>query len=412
MPRIDQYAEADSKLDVLLAFQPVYAKNMDVQALELIIENADHALDSLDSILAISEIIVKSYSGLYQQGEVQTVPSFLKINAEILLDKSLTELPKKHYILEIDSHIEASDEMVERLRELNKRGYLLALSGYHSGAQGLEPLLDVVHILKLDISEFAPGELNAVLGKVRSRNLDLLADNLQSPEQFRLCVDAGFAYFRGDFLAKPKAVERKLPGHNKLLLLQILSELESPNTSNDRLERIIIQDAQLTYKFIKVVNSATYGISREIETLSHALSILGTKQIRRWVSLFLLEGHDDRPQDLIRTMLIRGRMCEVLAELSEQENTISYFIVGLLSQLDVLTETTMLDLMAQVPLNQEIKDALLSGTGNMGTVLQEVSHYEQGNFDQLSSLPDRSFYEVAYRHSTAWARQLQISTHP
>ena len=119
-----------------------------------------------------------------------------------------------------------------------------------------------------------------------------------------------------------------------------------------------------------------------------------------------------KPEALTRGMLIRGRMCEVLAELSDQEGgqqstSVNHFIVGLLSQLDALMDIAMPELMEQVPLSQDVKSALLERRGPLGAVLTEVEAYEAGRFDALSLLSERAYYEVAYRHSTAWARQVQ-----
>src|SRR5690606_2809976 len=163
----------------------------------------------------------------------------------------------------------------------------------------------------------------------------------------------------------------------------------------------------LTYRFLKLVNSATYGFSKEIENLSHAMAMMGTEQIRRYISMFLIEGYQSKPAELMRTMLMRGRMCEIIAELTNQPRPISHFILGLLSQLDILVDIPMEDLMKQVPLNQAIKDALLDRTGSMGAILTEVEHYENGEFHLLTDMLESSMYDLAYRHSSAWAMQIQ-----
>ncbi|MEX1198448.1 MAG: HDOD domain-containing protein [Pseudohongiellaceae bacterium] len=402
--------ENEAGLDRLLAIQPVYARNLDVKAFELLLERTDSGNHTLDAMQAISQVVVDSYTTLYQNGRTQSLPCFLSLDEVALLDAELLTLPRQHFILEVPANIPASTEVCERLHELARKGYLLSLSGYGSDGQpDADAFLNIIHIVRLDIAALSRESLEKTLDRLKPYSLDLLADNLHGKEQFRFCLDAGFSYFRGEPLAKPRTIKRRRPQNNKLLLLQLLSEVEDPRTNLERLEEICLQDADLTYKFIKVINSAIYGMETEIETLSHALALLGTKQIRYWASMFLLEGHKDKPQDLVRTMLIRGRMCEALAEFAGYRNPVSHFIVGLLSKLDLLTDITMTELMDKVPLKKEIKDALLHGSGNMGRVLQDVENYEQGRFDQLVCLENRSAYESAYRHSTAWARKLQAS---
>jgi len=122
-----------------------------------------------------------------------------------------------------------------------------------------------------------------------------------------------------------------------------------------------------------------------------------------------VEGVPDKPEALARDMLVRGRMCETLSELCDRSSPVDHFIVGLLSQLDTLLDMSMHDLMEQVPLSQPVKAALLTREGGLGEILTEVEAYQAGRFDDLHLLKERAYYEVAYRHSVAWARQVQQS---
>lgn len=402
---------AEPALATLMAFQPVYARNFDLRAFELVAEDPSAITQSLADIQSFSQLIVEHYTHVLQRGKTVTVPCLLRLNAEILALPELAELPRDHFIFEVSPELELTAELQTRLTALAERGHCLALSYSADNAESAKQLLGMVQMLRIDVGSASKTDIEGLLTQLDARGLDLLAMNLQGPEQFHHCLDAGFNYFHGDFFERPQPTGGKLTGSNKVLLLQILAELEDPNTTIDKLERLILQDANLTYKFIKVVNSAGQGMSREIDTLSHALAILGTRQIRSWISMFLLDGHDDRPNELVRSMLVRGRMCEIIAEIANLDHPIRYFIVGLLSKLDLLTGVAMSDLMASVPLKQEIKDAILDGRGDLGAVLREVENYQDGRFDQLQVLSTPAFYETAYRHSTAWAQQLQSALH-
>lgn len=407
MASIRKLLEEYTELDVLLAFQPIYARNLDVAAFELLLGQQGGAGASITNLHALSEVMAKTYACIYQKGTLQLVPSVLKVSPQLLLEAALPDLPKNQYILEISGNSDITPELVDHAKKLARSGHRLALSAYHPDKPELKPLLDIIHIVKLDVGTLGLDQILQHLGRLKAHNLDMLADNLQDPNQFRQCLDAGFKYFRGDLLGKPQTGSGRALGNNKLLLFQLLSELQNPDTTVGALEEIAIKDANLTYRFLKLVNSATYGFSKEIENLSHAMAMMGTEQIRRYISMFLIEGYQTTPEALMRNMLIRGRMCEIIAELTDQPRPISYFIVGLLSQLDVLVDIPMEDLMKQVQLNQTIKDALLERKGIMGAILIEVEHYENGEFHKLTGMLERSFYELAYRHSSAWALQIQ-----
>ena len=407
---IDTLPEAETRLGMLVTFQPVYASNLDVHAFRLLAESgAGREQHLAHDISAIQQLIVENYTSIYQNGELQTLPCLLSVDAETLISPDFPELPRGHFIIELKQPCRPTPVLVQHLQSLARKGYLLALDGLAENGESLAPLLQVIHMLRLDFSRISADEMPSLLAELKPYGLDLLADKLTHPEQFRTCLEAGFRLFCGTFFAEPRQVRGKIPGTDKLQLMELLACLENPECSLDEIEDIIIRDANLTYRFLKLANAASYGINREIEVLSHALTLLGTRQIQRWVTLFLLEGHDSKPAELSRKMLVRARMCEVLAVILSRPNPVSYFIVGLLSQLDLLTDMAMEDLMSNVPLSQEIKAALLDRKGEMGILLQEVEDYEKGHFQALRTLPERHYYEVSYRHSTAWANQLLAS---
>nr|WP_305121293.1 HDOD domain-containing protein [Microbulbifer elongatus] len=250
-------------------------------------------------------------------------------------------------------------------------------------------------------------QLRTAITKLRTHGVETLADNLKTRERFATCVKLGFTYYQGDFLSVPSPVKGKKISGNKALLLELLNELQNPTASPMRLEEIALQDAKLTYRILKLVNSAAVSLHREVRSISQAIGLLGMKEIQRWASLFLIEGEQGKPEELTRKMLIRGRMCEVLAEICGNGNASDNFIVGLLSLLDAMMDISMSELMEQVPLSQSVKDALLHRYGSLGDVLNEVELYEQGRFSELSLLDSQPIYETAYRHSVSWARQAQ-----
>ncbi|MGL6159423.1 EAL and HDOD domain-containing protein [Microbulbifer sp.] len=397
----------DDLLNVVLACRPVYARNHDVAAFELLLQGEHPQGASLSDIEATGPAILGTYTQLFQRGRVHTVPSFLKVTDEVILAPQLPDLPKKHYILELPKGTLPTSERVKRLRHLAQRGYRLALADYAPDDGELDVLLDTVHIVKVDTRRLSDDVLHRTAVKLRGCGVEMLADNLDNGERFRHCLKLGFHYYQGDFLAKPSPIKGKKITGNKLLLLQLLSELHNPDASPTRLEEIALKDANLTYRILKVVNSAAVGLRREVHSLSHAIALLGLEEIKRWANLLLVGSEGNKPEALIRGMLVRGRMCEVLAEIAGRDNAINHFIVGLLSQLDALMDIAMPELMEQVPLSREVKSALLHRSGSLGEVLCEVELYEKGDFSGLKLLQDKRFYESAYRHSTAWARQVQ-----
>lgn len=398
------------QLPVLLARQPIYSKNQDVVAYELLFRSQSGEVDrSITDDAATLAVITNTYASVCTGGEVRTLPCYLKLTDKVLMNDNFPELPRDSFALELLGHTDVTPQLLERLTQLARSGYRLVLADYDPGNPKFEPLLSIVHVLKLDILKLGLRELPDIIRKLKPYNLELLADKVENKEQFRQCLEMGFSLYQGYFLSMPIPVRGKKIVGNKVVLLQLLTELQNPDTTAAALEQIAINDAALTYKILKVVNSAAFSLKREIESLSHAITLLGLDQIRRWVTLFLASAEPGKPDELTRNMLVRGRMCELLAELMGRPNTLNYFVVGLLSQLDVLLDIDMSELMEQVPLQHDIKDALLNRSGMLGEVLKDVEVYEQGKFAALQRFVDPSFYEVSYRHSLSWAQTVMLA---
>ncbi|EAR62841.1 EAL and HDOD domain-containing protein [Neptuniibacter caesariensis] len=400
--------DTEDSLDLLLARQPVFNKSQDVIAYALLYRGDEATERKFSDHLATSSVILNTYASICQEGEVRSLPCYIKLTDKTIMSEHFPELPKEHFILEVLGHSDITPEFIERVKELNQLGYRLALSDYKPVPK-YDPLLNLVHILKMDIQSIPLESIPELVKKLRPYHLELLADKVETQEEFRKCYELGFSLFQGYFLSKPEPVKGKKLGSSKMLLLQMMVELQSPTATAQSVEQLVINDPLLTYRILRVVNSAAFNLNREIESLSHAISLLGFEQIRKWVSLFLVTDTQDKPVELTRSMLIRGRMCELLAEMLGRDQPINNFITGLFSKLDVLLDMELPELLEQVPLQNDVKAALINYDGQLGQILEQVSKYEDGDFEQIDLLLDQQFYEVAYRHSLNWSQQVMKS---
>lgn len=400
----------EHQLQVLMARQPIYTKSQDVVAFELLFRDTDgNFVEGLKDEDATLGVLLGTYSSISKQGAVRSLPCFLKVTDSFLLNNDVPELPRQNFVLEILGHSEITPEFIARVKGLAQQGYRLALADYDPRDSKFEPLLNIVHVLKLDIQLLGLDNIPPLLQQLRTYQLELLADKVETQDEFRRCLEMGFALYMGYFLSKPEPVKGKKITGNKVVLLELLAEMQKPSATAQSIEQIALHDPALTYRILRVVNSAAFNLKREISSLSHAIALLGIEQIKRWVMLFLTSTDKSKPDELTRNMLIRGRFCELLAEMMGRNEPINYFIVGLLSQLDVLLDMEMEELLSQVPLQQDMKDALISRKGACGEVLKLVELYERGEFDQLSDELDRPYYEVGYRHSLNWAQQVMLA---
>ncbi|MCJ8338885.1 MAG: HDOD domain-containing protein [Pseudomonadales bacterium] len=393
--------------DILFARHSIYSKNRDVEYYELLFRNADNAFcPSIDDQSATFEVIANNYANVIQNGVEKIVPCFIKVTDDLLLSDKLPELPKGRFVLEILGRSHITPELIIKLKELGKNGIRLALADYDPRERRFDVLLNIVHILKLDIRRLGMDNIPALIAKLRPFHLELLADKVESKEQYLECVKMGFSLYQGFFLSEPATVKGKKIHANKMVLLQLLAEIDRLGSDARSMEEIALNDPALTFKILKVVNSAAFSTPKKILSLSHAISLLGMAQIKRWIIIFMTAGDDKVPADLLANMLVRGRMCELLSEMSGEEDPISFFMVGLLSQLDALLNIEMNELLEQMPLTHDITQAILAHEGKMGEILSDVKYYQLGDFDAVQGGLGNAIYQVAYRHSIKWADQV------
>lgn len=397
----------EQHLQVLMARQPIYTKSKEVVAFELLFrDETGNFVKELSNDEATLSVLLNTYSSVPDKGTVRQAPLFLKVTDSFLLEHAIPEIPRESFVLELIGGSRITPKLVERVDLLVKQGFKVALADYDPADPRFAALLKLVQIVKVDLRKFELEELPDIVRQLRRTGVELLADKVESLEEFQACQRLGFDLFMGYFLSKPHLVKGRRVKGSKLVLLQILAELNNPNATSESVEALALRDPELTYKILRVINSASFSLRREVSSLAQAISMLGLDQIRRWVMLFLSVADDGQPQELTRAMLQRGRMCEVTAEMLERHNPMNHFFVGLLSQLDILLEIPMIELLAQVPLDTRLKAAILQHQESEGQILQNVELYERGEFAHLRLPLEKPYLEVAYRHSISWAIQV------
>jgi len=397
----------DQQLQVLMARQPIFTKSKDVAAFELLFrDDTGGFVKDLKDDEATLNVLLNTYSSVPDKDSVRQAPLFLKVNDTFLLQHEIPELPRENFVLEIIGSTAITPKLVERIETLSREGYKIALADYDPTDPRFAALLNLVQIVKLDLRQLDLELLPNQVRELRRHGVELLADKVETLDEFQACQRMGFDLFMGYFLSKPQLVKGRRVRGTKLVLMQILTELNNPNATSQSVEELALRDPELTYKILRVINSAAFSMRREVTSLAHAISMLGFDQIRRWVMLFLSVAEEGQPQELTRNMLQRGRMCEVTAEMLERPNPMNHFFVGLLSQLDVMMDIPMDELLAQIPLDSYLKRAITDHSGSEGEVLRNIEFYERGDFNQIDLKIERPYLEVAYRHSISWAIQV------
>lgn len=389
--------------EIFVGRQPIYNRKLEVIGYELLYRSSLHnQAQFLDGDQATGEVILNAFLELGLENISGRYPAFINLSRSFLVGDQPLPFSHKRVVLEILEDIEPDAAVVDSLRRLAQSGYIIALDDFIYRPE-LEPLLEFAHIIKFDVLGVDPDVLTERVKQLKQRKVRLLAEKVETHEEFERCKQLGFDYFQGYFFCKPNIVRGRSRPVNRLVLMNLLSELQRPETDINKLEKLVAQDAALTYRLLRYVNSPCVAIRRKVESLRRALVIIGANTIKNWITLILFTRLDDKPRELMVTALVRARMCELLGAAHRHDGLDRFFTVGLLSAMDALMDQPMEEVLKELPLVEEVKAALRSRDGHLGHVLEQVLLYEWGAWDRLCDSLDSLTYREAYLDAVRWA---------
>lgn len=368
----------------LLARQPIFNRSMEVVAYELLwrATGTQRQADAQrDGDMASSQVILNAFTELSFNDLIGTRKAYINFTRSLLLSPPLVN--KDRLVIEVLENQVVDRAMLDALAQLRKQGYTIALDDFVLSPE-TQPLLELADIVKLDILALSRPQLEEHLERLRPYPLKLLAEKVEDHAQLEYCLDAGFDLFQGFFLAKPKVIKGRRLTESKQAVIELLTTLHNPEVDIAEAERCISRDPILSYKLLRLVNSAAFALPRKIESLRQAITLLGLDIIKNWVNLLAMSKLGDKPNELYIAALTRARMCEVIATTSSgrprQDN---FFTVGLLSTLDAFMDMPLEELVASLSLSEKLSQALLAHEGEEGQVLSLVLRYEQANWDDI-----------------------------
>lgn len=390
--------------DIFVARQPIYNKSNFLIGYELLYRAGDtDVAEFTDGKVASSEVILNSFMNIGLDGLVGSAKAFINIPEELVINESFTPMFENQTVLEILEDVNPTDKVVAGIKRLKEQGYEIALDDFQYTAE-YERLLELTDYVKIDVVEFDVDKVDQQLKHIEKFNIKLIAEKIETQEIYESCEKLGFDYFQGFYFCKPQLVKRKHTPSNKTVVLNILNKLENPNYDLDDIENTLALDAVLTFKILRYVNSAAFAQRKEIESIREALILVGGKIIKKWATLILMtQLMEGKPQALFVTALVRARMCELIAEY-QGENSEQMFTIGLLSLVDALMDTPMIDLLDELGLSTSVKLALLDYDGESGWILKNVIDYEKGKWnDLLEQGIDAKDYFSCYMEAVKWA---------
>jgi EAL and modified HD-GYP domain-containing signal transduction protein len=398
--------ETDTHEGVIVARQPIFDAGWDVVAYELLYRPLTEDAAPVGPEAMTAGVMAGAFGELGLDLLVGDRIAHINVTRDFLLDMRPLPLDPRRTVLELIEDQKVDAQLIDVLEEAVDAGFTLALDDFKH-APKMDALLDIASIVKLDVRALTPRQLEAEVRKLEPRNLTLIAEKVESAEEYELCRELGFDAYQGYFFALPELSRTPGTPTRELGTLCALAATDE-DTSLEELESIVRRDAGLSHKLLRYANSAYVSPLRPIESLRHAVTMIGAVPIRRWSLLLALSGLRDAPSHLLEVAIVRARMSELLAP-GMRAAPDRAFTAGLFSLLDALTGREMEELVAELSFDDRLASALVDHEGPEGAVLDATLAYERGAFDDAAEHARPEVLADAYTQALRWSEHLAVA---
>jgi EAL and modified HD-GYP domain-containing signal transduction protein len=379
---------------VFIARQPIFNLDLEVVGYELLFRGANQNVAIVsDHDEATSTVVINAFTEFGLDAVVGDRRAWINVSRDFLLQGFAKALPRGRVVLELLEDQLIDDALIEALEDHRARGYQIALDDY-AGDELLAPALAHVDIVKVDVLGRDPAAVEKDLAELARHQVTAVAEKVETREDHEYCIRLGFQLFQGYFFCKPERMEARAIAPNRLSILQLVAALQDPRIEIAQLETLVSRDIALSYRLLRYINSAFFGLRREVDSIGRALMLLGIDNIKRWATLSIFAGIDEKPRELIETALVRARFCELAGEGDRDQ----LFTLGLFSVVDALLDAPMEDVLASMPFPDEMRAALIAGDGAKGELLRTALSFERGDF-----VPPLAELGAAYVEAMEWA---------
>jgi EAL and modified HD-GYP domain-containing signal transduction protein len=370
--------------DIYLGRQAIFDRKMELYAYELLFrsgnQNAGNPLAGIDGDSATSEVLLNTFMEIGLERIAGPHPVFINLTRNYFLQRPEIPFDKDRVVLELLEDIPVDDHLLQVVEGLSRSGHRLALDDYAFESKW-DPLLPLVEIIKVDVLALSMQSIRQNISRLRKHKVKLLAEKIETRDNYEQLLELGFDFFQGYYFSRPTVLQGKRLPENQLVVLRLVSELNNPEVTIDELERLITQDPSLSYKILRYINSAAIGLPQQVSSIRKAVIFMGLSRIRAWASLLALCQLDHKPRIHFTTALVRAHMCERLVAKQGGCAPEMAFTVGLLSILDLLLDRPLAEIVCELALTEEIRDALLERRGIAGGALRCALAYESQKWD-------------------------------
>jgi EAL and modified HD-GYP domain-containing signal transduction protein len=374
------------------ARQPILNKKKHVVAYELLFRDSEKNCfpSEVSAEIATAKLLVNSYINCELEDITDGKPALVNFPTALLTDHLQQMVPYQNIIIEILETVAPTDEMYEVLKTLFHRGYTLALDDFVYDP-AWDRFLPFIKLIKIDIIETPLLTIAHLMPHFRKFNIKMLAEKVETYDEFAEAQALGFEYYQGYFFYKPEVIVKESESSHPFLM-SIYSEVMKDDFSYKSLSKLFEQDLDLTYKLLRFVNSSFFEHTNDITSIKQAIAFLGEHHLRKFVCLIVMANiNPDKPSILIKSTILRAKICEVIAQLMGEKNLIeAAFLTGLFSTIDAILDKPLDKILTSLPLAQNINDALLKQQGSLSVCLEVAIAYMNGDWDIVNKFTKKN----------------------
>ncbi|MDE2598367.1 MAG: EAL domain-containing protein [Rhodocyclaceae bacterium] len=409
---------SESNDSIFLGRQPILDRRQELFAYELLFRSSQENAAAVDSDLcATASVISHAFGEIGIEQALGPYKGFINCDAKLLLSDLPSLLPPEKIVLEVLETVEVTPEIVERCAELKRAGFMIALDDFTHDTERWRPLLLLTDIVKVDLLQIDRHQLLATTKRLQGFPLRLLAEKVDSREMADVCRNIGYDYFQGYYFARPVVLAGQKLGQSQAALMRLLA-LVLQDAETDTLENALKQQPGLAFNLLRLTNSVATGVRMKITSLRHAITVLGRRQLQRWLQLVIYTNPDskDFPSPLMHLAATRGRLMELLASRlrpNDRDFEGHAFLTGIMSLMPALLGMPMASVLQGLPLDQGVIDALLSKSGDLGALLSLIESLESHDVEGSGELAQRLGLGAAAVNSSlaqalAWAGNIGV----
>jgi EAL and modified HD-GYP domain-containing signal transduction protein len=375
-------------MDTYIARQPIFTRTKEIHAYELLFRGGmENCFPGIDGDTATSRVLSNTFFTTGVEQLTGGKRAYINFPRELLVKKIPLMLPPEITTVEILEDVIPDTELIDCCREFTHRGYVLALDDFEY-SPCLEPLIEMGHIIKIDFMKSTKDEIMDYASRFVDNGKKLLAEKVETAQEFEEALQMGFSYFQGYFFSKPQVIrDTEIPAL-KMNLIRIMGEARRGDYDVSKLQKLVEQDVGISYKLLRYLNSPFFRRRNEITSIRQAIVMLGEMGIRSFLSVIILaELSQDKPDELIKSSVIRARICEQVGKVCHRSPDPSQlFTLGLFSHIDAILNSSMETIMRKLPLADDIKHALSGLESPLTDYLDLAVSYQRGTWERVNRL--------------------------